>query len=98
MEVQLSFYLIFLVLFLIGLSIGVSAVAGQRNRSPLAWFFISLICSPLMAILYLSALPIETNLETDGRVSCPRCCERIRSYAKVCPFCGVERTSGQNNH
>jgi hypothetical protein len=86
--------LVIVLLALIALSVGVAVIANQRNRHAFAWFAIALLGSPLMGILFLLALPIKVdplNLN-DGRENCQRCYERIRKYAKVCPFCGAEHT------
>jgi len=93
-ENSIPMFLVIGILVLIALSVGVAVIAHQRNRHAFAWFVIALFGSPLMGILFLLALPINVdplNLN-DGRENCQRCNERIRKYAKVCPFCGVEHT------
>lgn len=33
----------------------------RRNRSPIGWFFIALICSPLIAFVFLIILPVGVS-------------------------------------
>lgn len=53
----------FLVLLLIGLASYVAAVllvsfvAVAKERNPFAWFVLSLLCTPLLALVALAALP-----------------------------------------
>lgn len=40
-------------------------VAGEKGRSPVAWFFIAVALSPFLALLALAAVPTEME---DGSV------------------------------
>ena len=69
-------------------------IAGQRERDRVLWFLISLVTSPVLAILMLIALPQRsikvTSLGSD-RVKCEQCAELILPDAKRCRFCGASR-------
>ena len=89
--------LIFAIVAWVGLSLGVSAIASQRERDHVLWFLISLVTSPVLAILMLIALP-QQSLEVGSiesgrvkRVKCDQCAELILPDAKRCRFCGASR-------
>lgn len=71
----------------------VAYAAGQRGHSGFAYFFVSLILSPLIGFLVLlasgtSAKPAAQPQDI-ARMPCPECGEMIAVTAKKCRFCGV---------
>lgn len=78
----------------VGLSIGVARVAEQRGRDKGKWFLASLLISPVLALLFLVAKPLpETpSVAEHKRIPCKQCAEMIQPGAKICRFCGAERT------
>ncbi len=90
------FYTIFL---WIGLSIAVSQWAFNRGRNSLVWLFFALVCSPLLAGVFLAIAPKIKKKETStysvdfkNTKKCPRCAEDVKQAAQVCRFCGHEFT------
>lgn len=74
-------------------SILVAAYANLVKRSGLAWLFLSLIFSPLLAFIALVILgrPWLPALFADlGMKICPQCAEKVKKAAKICRFCGQE--------
>lgn len=74
------------------LSALIGTAAERRGRDGLGWFFLSLLVSPLIALLLLVANPpdAEAIAKRDGRVPCPFCAEYVRPQAKICPHCRRE--------
>ncbi|OQS41130.1 hypothetical protein B0T39_09225 [Chromobacterium haemolyticum] len=77
-------------------SIIVIVVAEGRGRSRLWWFLISLVISPLLALIALLVLP---NIKADARepnpqthVKCPDCAELVKREARKCKHCGCTLT------
>lgn len=75
-------------------SIAAAIFANNRGRSGFAWFFIALVLSPILALLFLAvskdlnakalaAVPTEFT-----HVRCPSCAEFVLPEAKVCKHCG----------
>lgn len=91
MEDSGSSFTVLFILAWLGLAIGTALVAKLRGRNPAAWFGIAAVGSPLMAMLFMLALPVLPDPVSDEREQCSRCYERIMTCAKVCPHCGVER-------
>lgn len=74
-------------------SLFVAAYANLIKRSGFAWFFISLIFSPLLAFVALIVLGRPTLpglLAGLNLKKCPQCAEKVKKGAKVCRFCGHE--------
>lgn len=78
-------------------------MASSWGRSGFGWFLIGLILSPLLGLVILliagkagvqmSASPGRQAAPGDApRVRCEQCHELIYAQAKVCRFCGAERT------
>lgn len=72
--------------FLASCAIGIKAESYGRNT--FVWFFLSGLFSPLLAGLFLWALP-------DGGPECPRCKEHIKAGAAACRHCQVTFTQAQ---
>lgn len=72
--------------FLLAIACGI--FADRKGRSGVAWFFIAMLASPLIAGIFLLALP---EAETSGGFSilrrCVKCREQIRRDAQVCKHC-----------
>ena len=63
-------------------------LANNRGRRPWAWFLVSLLISPLLALLLVAVLPSKQELK--DRRPCPRCGEKIPRTASLCRFCSTE--------
>jgi hypothetical protein len=63
------------------LSVLIGMWAGRRGRSSGAWFFISLMFSPLLAAACILCF---ANLNTQ---ICPACAEPVRKEAAICKHC-----------
>jgi hypothetical protein len=69
-------------------------IAPSRGRSFIGWFLISILISPLFALILVLALPSRGKVLADkdrqyGRVKdCPECAETVKSAARTCRFCG----------
>ena len=78
----------FWILFSVVIAIG----AGSRGRSGIGWFFLSLIFSPLLALILLLLLPSlrqDASAPTpETHVKCPDCRELVLNEARVCKHCG----------
>lgn len=68
-------------------------IAEQRGRSGIGFFFLALVLSPLIGIVF--ALVVRNLKEEEkqqalesGTRMCPFCAERIKKEAIVCKHCG----------
>lgn len=65
-----------------------AVIAVGKGRSPVAWFFISLVLSPLLAGILAAVLPgVDIKDEQPKRVPCPQCADEILPAARICPHC-----------
>jgi len=89
----------FIVLIWLAFSIFVGIRAKARGRSAMAWFFISIFLTPVLAVLALFLLPelnnpgferVAPQAPKGDHVECLKCGELIATDAEVCPYCGFE--------
>lgn len=84
------------VLFLGIFAIIVAIIASNRGRSGFGWFLLSLLISPILAIILLVCLPklnsssIPDGVSPSTHVKCPDCAEFVKNEAKVCKHCGCK--------
>ena len=67
-------------------SVVVAIIAGSRDRNPFGWFFLSILISPLLALILVLALgrrQVRVSMKT-----CPDCAEAVLGDARVCRYCG----------
>ena len=67
------------------LAVAVGAWAEKRGRGPVAWFFLALVLSPVLAAVFLAVM--EPKTRADEKV-CPACAETVKAEATVCKHCG----------
>jgi len=88
----------FALIWIVGAVI-VAAAASGRGHSGLGWFLLSLLISPLLALIAVLVIPNRAAAEAERRKEeaeladtkpCPRCAERVKKAAAVCRFCGHE--------
>jgi hypothetical protein len=72
-------------------------IAGQKGRSRIFYFLLTVFLSPLVGLLVLIALPSRlpppqaASIARNRRVRpCPRCAEEILLEAAKCKHCGSE--------
>lgn len=52
----------------------------------IVWALVSLVCSPLLTLLALAAIPPRPS-DVEDRFPCPYCAEAIKAAAMLCPHC-----------
>ena len=81
---------IFWVLF----AVAVGFFANNRGRGGLGWFFLSLLISPLLGLLFcavtkdLSVIAQVAAPSSSTHIKCPACAEFVLPAAKICKHCG----------
>lgn len=83
-----------LILFWFIFSVVVGVIASARGRSGFGYFLLSLIISPLIAVILVALLPSlkrDPNAPTAWtHVKCPDCRELVLNEARVCKHCGCK--------
>ena len=80
-------------------SVAIGVGASARGRSGFGWFLLSIIISPLIAVILLALMPslarpvdpksgIAVQAAVDELRKCPECAELIKKEAKKCKHCG----------
>jgi hypothetical protein len=78
-------------------SLVAGGIAGNKGRSGIGFFFLSLILSPVIGVLAaVLAKPNLENLDYERLASgtdkvCPFCAELIKKQARVCRYCGRDQ-------
>ena len=83
-----------MIFFWVLFAIAVGIFASNRGRSGFGWFFLSLIISPLLGIIFCAvsknlAIKAEIGPTPDTHVKCPDCRELILKDARKCKHCGT---------
>lgn len=83
-------------LFWLGASVVVGIIASSRGRSGFGWFILSLLISPLLAVILVLALGASKSAAAAPdspspltHVRCPDCKELVRADAVKCKHCGA---------
>ena len=74
----------------IALSVAVGMFAGKRGRGSISWFFISLLVSPFLGLIFLLVsddLSKKAEFHEPTR-RCPACAELVLVQATLCKHCG----------
>lgn len=89
-RVTLYYFLILFVLWGIA-SLIPAALAKWRGRSPIGWFFFSLLVSPLLtSVVLLFEAVFDQETGKDVRVKCRECGSLSMEDATYCSSCGAE--------
>ena len=76
------------------LSIACGMYGSSKGRSGAAWFFVSLLLSPLIGFAFCAVSddlkhPKEVLPTVDTHVKCPDCRELVLRDARKCKHCGT---------
>jgi len=83
-------------------SVAVGILAGNRGRSGVGWFLLSMVISPLLGGLFclvssdLSKLAVITAPSSATHLQCPHCAEFVLPAANVCKHCNGTLTPQPN--
>jgi hypothetical protein len=89
-EVLLAALLVLVPLWL-SFSLAVAVYARRKSRSAAGWWFLAMIVSPLVAVLFLAA---AGDRRDTTRLPCPECAERVLPEARRCPCCHAALAEG----
>lgn len=89
--------------FWVMFAVVVGVFAGNKGRSGVGWFLLSLVISPLLGFLFVAVLSnLKAEQERDAakaaqpgpstHVRCPACAEWVLPQATVCKHCGSALT------
>ena len=82
---------IFVILPLFGLLGALIAdKAKSKGRSWNSFFWLSILVSPLVMFIIVSAIQGNPNVLVDGTKPCTMCAEPVKVEAKLCKHCGSE--------
>jgi hypothetical protein len=70
------------------LAISIANQAQAKGKSWTAFFWLSLLISPLVTWLIVSSLQPEQGKILEGSKPCPMCAEPVKLAAKLCKHCG----------
>ena len=68
-----------------------SAIADRavlKGRSWKSFFWLSMIFSPLLMFIIVSAIQVDQSQLTIGSKMCPKCAEPVKQEAILCKHCG----------
>lgn len=78
----------------------VATVAEKKGRSSRGFFFLSLICSPLIGLITVLCVESNTSVIEAKKIAsgeskkCPFCAELIKKEARACRFCCRDQHTG----
>ena len=91
--------------FWVALSVAVGVFASSRGRSGVGWFFLSLLISPVLGLLFLavtrdlsSGATASAGPSEATHVRCPACAEWVFPEAAVCKHCSAALTPDPGFH
>jgi hypothetical protein len=64
--------------------------AVSKGRSWSAFFWLSLLFSPLIMFIIVSTMQVDQSQLTVGVKSCPKCAEPVKIEAILCKHCGSD--------
>lgn len=81
----------------LALCVAVGAVANSRGRHGPGWFLVSLLISPLIAVIIVLIMPTahpadlaRAQVDSEPQKRCPYCAELVNFRAIKCRHCGSE--------